>query len=107
MRPIDSVAISVGAIQCIEGCQLLEYHDIVMSDYKAYLIDFNLEEYFQEEFSTWNNINKSILNPSRKSHRAIFFRRARTATQYIWYRTVSIKAIPHLLGDRKYWRVDY
>jgi len=43
-----------------------------MSDYRAYLIDFNLEEYFQEEFSTWNNINKSILNPSRKSHRAIF-----------------------------------
>jgi len=32
----------------------------------------NLEEYFEDNFSSWNKINRVMLNPSRRSHREIF-----------------------------------
>ena len=43
-----------------------------MSDYQLYIIDVNLEEYFEDNFSSQNKIGKVLLNPSRRSHREIF-----------------------------------
>jgi len=70
--PIDSIAASQGIYEYIEGCRLVENNEIVHTDHRGYLVDVNLEEYFNDELSSWNAINKVIVNPSRRSHREKF-----------------------------------
>ena len=71
-QPIDSIAASFGIMQHIEGCQLLGNNDILYSDHRAYIIDANFEEYFNDNFSSWDTSQHVIINPSRKSHREKF-----------------------------------
>ena len=59
-------------MEYIEGCKLLGHNEIVESDYRAYMIDIIIEEYFEEELSMWDNINKVISNPAQRSHREKF-----------------------------------
>ena len=49
--PIDSIAITVGILEYVEGSKLLGNNDVVFSDHRLYLIDVNLEEYFNDQFS--------------------------------------------------------
>jgi len=56
----------------IKGFKLLGYNEIVESDHRAYMINVMIEEYFEEELSIWNNINKVMLNPAWRSHREKF-----------------------------------
>ena len=56
----------------IDGCKLLDYNDIVESDHKGYLIDVAIEDYFSDDVGEWDNINKVMLNPARRSHRKLF-----------------------------------
>ena len=65
-RLIDTIAATTGIMQVIEGCKLIETNEIVISDYHTYIIDVNLSNYFEEYFSQWNEINKSLLNSSRR-----------------------------------------
>ena len=37
-------------------------------DHRAYLIDINLSQYFEEEFSNGDKINKYIIDPNRRSY---------------------------------------
>ena len=71
---IDSITASSRIMQYIEGCKLLEYNEIVESDHRVYMIDITIDEYFQAEFSEWDNINKVMLNPARRSHRERFIK---------------------------------
>ena len=71
-RTIDSIAATPGVIDYVDGCKLLDYNEIVESDHKAYVIDIALEDYFHVEISDWDNINKVMLNPARRSHREQF-----------------------------------
>ena len=50
-EPIDSVAATTNILQIAEGCKLMETNKIIITDYRLYLIDFNFEEYFCEQFS--------------------------------------------------------
>ena len=65
---IDSIAISINLLQVIEGSKLLESNDIIAADHHSYVIDINLEDYFVEQFSTWNEINHRLLDSSRRSY---------------------------------------
>ena len=56
----------------IEGSMLLDYNDIVESDHWACIIDVDIEEYFKDKFSRWDNINCVMLNPVRRSYRETF-----------------------------------
>ena len=49
---IDFIAILINAMECVEVCTILETHGIVISDYRSYIIDFKIEEYFGEELSS-------------------------------------------------------
>ena len=71
-RLIDIIAVSPGLIEVVEGCVLLEINNIVISDHRSYIIDLNLQRYFDKTFSEWDAINKSTLNPSRRLHREKF-----------------------------------
>ena len=47
---------------------MVESNEIIITDHRAYIVDINIEEYFNETFSKWDIINKRILHPSRRSH---------------------------------------
>lgn len=71
--PIDSIALSNGIMEYVEGVKLFHQNEFVITDHRSYVIDINIQDYFDDEFSMWNQINKAKLNPSRKSHRATFY----------------------------------
>jgi len=71
-KSIDSIAVTLELIEFVENCQLLETNDIVITNHRAYLIEVNLSKYFSKVFSKWDQINKIILDPSRRSHRQQF-----------------------------------
>ena len=71
-NPIDTFATSEGLIDYVEGAQLLHHNEIVNSDHRAHIVDINIEECFNDEFSQWNEINHVMLDPAKKSHRMRF-----------------------------------
>ena len=71
-NPIDTFAASEGLIDYVEGVKLVPHNEIVNSDHRAYIVDVNVEEYFNDEFSQWNEINHVMLDPAKKSHRMKF-----------------------------------
>ena len=71
-KQIDSIAATNGIMNYIEGCRLMNYNEIIESDHRAFIVDIDIEEYFKDEFSGWDNINRVMLNPARKSHRQKF-----------------------------------
>ena len=72
--PIDAIYASNGVLKYVDGCKILGNNEIVESDHKSYLIDIDLNEYFEDEFCEWDEVNKTILNPSRRSHREKFIK---------------------------------
>ena len=44
-----------------------------MINYRSCILDLNVQEYFEDDFSNWNLTNKVTLNLSRKSHIAAFY----------------------------------
>ena len=50
-RPIDTIIAAIGIIQVIIGCKLIEINEIVILDHCTYIIDVNLNKYFEEYFS--------------------------------------------------------
>ena len=67
-KPIDTIAASTGIIEYVKGYKLIGSNDIVQSDHCAYIVDVNFEEYFQEQLSLSDKINKVMLKPSRRSY---------------------------------------
>ena len=47
-KTIDSTSTSSDTMECVEGCRLLNYNDIVESDHRAHAIEVDVEDYFQE-----------------------------------------------------------
>ena len=71
-KPIDTIAATEGIMEHVDGCKLLSHAEVVISDHRPCVIDVNLEEYFNECFSSWDQINSVKLNPSRRSHKEKF-----------------------------------
>ena len=69
---IDSIAMTVNLLDFAEGSILIETNEIIPSDYRGYIVDVNLEDYFDKTLTIINKINHQILNPSRKSHKEKF-----------------------------------
>ena len=69
---IDTVAVLENIIRFVEGSKLYETYEILDTDYHGYVIDVILNAYFEEDFSNWDNINKSILDPEKHTYREKF-----------------------------------
>ena len=50
----------------------MEANEIIISDHCAFVIDINIESYFKEILSRWDQICKRVINPARRSHREQF-----------------------------------
>jgi len=51
---------------------LTESNEIAASDHRGYVIDIDLELYFQQEKNTFNIVNFEILNPLRRTYKEQF-----------------------------------
>jgi len=51
---------------------LLEHSKVVNTDYRSYVIDVNLEQYFDKEFSGWDKINKEMIDTNKMTHQEKF-----------------------------------
>ena len=71
-KPIDTIAATEGVMEHVDGCKLLSHAEVVISDHRPCIIYVNLEEYFNDCFSLWDQIDKVKLNPSRRSHKEKF-----------------------------------
>ena len=46
----------------------MNHNDIVLSDYRGYIVDINFEVYFKEQLSQCGKINNVFLNPAGRSY---------------------------------------
>ena len=60
-------------IEYVEGSKLVPHNEIVFTDHRAYIVDTNVEEHFNDNFSLWDEINHVKLNPTRRSNRDKFY----------------------------------
>ena len=72
LKCIDTVLASNNILCFVKGSKLCEINEILDIDYQRYVIDMNFGTYFEEEFSNWNNTNKSILDPGKRAYRKRF-----------------------------------
>ena len=72
LKCINSVAVSENIMRFLEGSKLCETYEILDTDHRRYIIDININGYFNKEFSNWNNINKLILDLGKYTHREKF-----------------------------------
>ena len=63
---IDSIVVSKGLMKFVKGSKLITYNEILWSGYRTFIIDINLEDYFNDKMSSWDNINYMILDLARK-----------------------------------------
>ena len=56
-------------ISYVRGCKLIETDEIVPSDYRRYLIDNDINGYFECEVGLYDKVGRVELNSSKKSHR--------------------------------------
>ena len=69
---IDSILASIGVILKVESVKMTKYSKIVIMDYQEYLIDININEYFNIKTEKLDKIYHSKLDSERKSHRKKF-----------------------------------
>ena len=50
-KAINTLTVSEGLFKFIEGSKLQSHNKIIPSDYRFYIVDIDLEDYFNEEFS--------------------------------------------------------
>ena len=43
---IDTIAVSLGIMECIEGYSIIETNEIIIKDYHLDFVDINFETYF-------------------------------------------------------------
>ena len=48
-------------MEYIEECNMHEYSNIIEADYRVYVIDIVIEDYFQNKLSTWDNMHRVML----------------------------------------------
>ena len=66
------VAMTHRLISYMRGCKLIKTNEIVPSAHRGYLIDVDINGYFECEVRLYNNAGRVELNPSKRSHREKF-----------------------------------
>jgi len=59
----------------VESVKMTNCSEIVMTDHQGYIIDIDINEYFNTKTEKLDEIDHSKLNSTRKSHRKRFVER--------------------------------
>ena len=65
---IDFVAVSNSLVEFIDACELINFNQFIEIDYRGYLVDINLELYFEFDYFDIDKVISSQLNSRRLSH---------------------------------------
>ena len=79
---IYSVAMSEGLLDFVEESLLVSNNEIINTDHRACIVDINLEEYFNKDFSQWDDIKHVMLNQSKRSHHEKFLEELENQLDY-------------------------
>ena len=71
-RCIKSVGVSAGLLGVIEGCIMINYLEIIITDHRGFIVDLNIEEYFGARDSVFDRKNIDRLDLTRKTHGEYF-----------------------------------
>ena len=63
---IDAITVTPILRKHTEGGRLFETNEIANNYHQSYVVDMCLQEYFQEEFSRWDKIERGILDPKNE-----------------------------------------
>ena len=66
------MAAIIDLIDYADGFKIIDYEELVESNYKGCIIDLAMEDYFGSVISNQDNLNKVVLNPAHCSHREKF-----------------------------------
>ena len=55
---IDAALCTYGVIQFIEGCQMTECDEIILNDHRGYIVDINIEEYYNVKLNEYDKSRK-------------------------------------------------
>jgi len=66
---IDMVAMTYGILSYVKGCKLVEVDEIIPCDHQGYIIDLDINRYFEYEVGSYDKIGRIELTPSKRSHR--------------------------------------
>ena len=64
---INFVAASTKIIEYIDGCQITDYNEVIIIDYRGYLLDIQLEDYFRIKENMIDKLDTSKLNSHKLS----------------------------------------
>ena len=59
-------------MEIVNGCILLDFEELIISNHQEFIVDLDLEEYFNTISSYYDDIDYSKLDSSRKSYRKKF-----------------------------------
>ena len=50
----DIIAVLDSILSFVEGCKLYKINEVIDTDHWGYVVNINLIDYFEEEFSNWD-----------------------------------------------------
>ena len=65
---VDSITRTDDILKWIKESRLCKNNEVFDTDHRLYIIDINLEQYFDEKVSNLSEINIYFLDPSKKSY---------------------------------------
>ena len=76
-KQIDAVLSTLGVATAIKGSELIDFHKIIKTDYRSYLFNIDLEQYFSEIITLIDKIDYRKLDSSRMLDRNKFIEKVR------------------------------
>jgi len=72
VKCVNAIATTAGLLQYVDGCEMIESNELIVTDYRGYLINFNLERYFECKQFVLDDINSLKLDSRWASHKKLF-----------------------------------
>ena len=69
---IDIIAVSTNLLEFIDECSIVNFNQIIITDHREFLVDVNLEDFFQVEQFEIEKKDNSRLNSRKSTHKAKF-----------------------------------
>jgi len=80
---IDLVAMSAGLLGYLRGCKMVNFTEIICTDHRGFIVDLDLNSYFEVETSNFDLRKLNKLDHRRKSHREKFIDKAESILETV------------------------
>ena len=67
-KQIDAVMVTDGLMQAITESKLIDFNKIINTDYRGFLVDIDIKEYFSVDSSIYDKAQHITLDLNRRSY---------------------------------------